>query len=112
MKNRFMFCGVKIDGAINDYADALSRFKPYPWRELGFTVIDATNSANCILNKLLDAPPNLDPDCWKWLPHQQKMLKIDSTERYINNNVTTKSRKKVFQRNRNILTKSDFDNDP
>ena len=43
---------------------------------------------------------------------QRKILKIDTTERYINNNVTTKPRKKVFKRNRNILTKTDFDNDP
>ena len=59
-----------------------------------------------------DFAPNLDSDRWKWLPHQRKILKIDTTEKYINNNITTKSRKKVFQHNRNILTKSNCDTDP
>ena len=112
MKNRFMYWGVKIDGEKNDYADALSRFKQYPWKQLGIHVIDATNNANRILTKLLNCGPNLDEKRWKWLPHQRRMLKIDITEQRIASNITAKPRKKVFFKPRNILTKSDFDNDP
>ena len=112
MKQRFMFWGVKIDVEVNDYADALSRFKPYPWQQLGFTVVDATDSVNRILNKLLKCDPNMDENYWKWLPHQREILRINITEQRIATNRTTKPRPKVFVKNRNILTKADFDNDP
>ena len=112
MTQRFMFWGVKIDGKVNDLADALSRFKPYPWEQMGYQIIDATDSANKILNKLLNCESNLDANRWKWLPHQRKMLKIDLAERLIASNKTARPRRKQFLNDRNILTKSSFDDDP
>ena len=112
MMQRFMFWGVKIDGKVNDYADALSRFKPYPWKKLGYTIIDATDSANKILSKLLFCGPNLDEKRWKWLPHQRKMLNIDVVEKRLANNNTGTMRRKQFKTNRNILTKCSFDDEP
>ena len=108
MSHRFMFWGVKIDGKVNDYADALSRFKPYPWKQLGFSVVDATESANKILNMLLNCGPNLDETYWKWLPHQRKILKIDLAEHLIDKKISSKPRKKVFS----TIMKRIFDDEP
>ena len=111
INHRFMFWGVKIDGKVNDYADALSRFKPYDWSAMGITVIDATINANKILTKLLTYYPNLDKKRWKWTVKQRKILKLDITEHRLANNQTHVQRKKLIFRNRNILTKSSFDNE-
>ena len=108
---KFMFWGVKIDGKVNDYADALSRFKPYDWNTLGYTVIDATNSANKILEKLLHYYPNLDEKRWKWTDEQRKILKLDIIEKHISNNMTDKKRVKPVSGYRNILKKSSFDDE-
>ena len=43
IEKRFMCWGVKIDGDVNDYTDASSRFKPYNWKQLGISVVDATD---------------------------------------------------------------------
>ena len=112
MTQRFMFWGVKIDGKVNDYADVLSRFKPYQWKEMGFIVIDATKNANTILNKSLKCGPNLNENRWKWLAHQRKMLKIDQAKRSIANGQSAKRKKRVFLCNLNILTKTSFDDEP
>ena len=111
INHRFMFWGVKIDGKVNEYADALSRFKPYNWSAMGITVIDATDNANKILNKLVNYYPNLDKKRWKWTAQQRKILKLDITEYRLANNLTHVPRKKVFFRHRNILTKSSFDDE-
>ena len=112
MMHNFMFWGVKIDGKKNDYADALSRFKPYPWKDMGINVIDATDSANKILNQLLKCGPNLSENRWKWLPHQRKILKLDVIEHRLKHGLTSKPRKRTFTANRNILTKKSFDDEP
>ena len=111
IEHRFMFWGVKIDGKVNEYADALSRFKPYNWSKMGITVIDATDNANRILEMLKNYYPNLDKKRWKWTAQQRKILKLDTTEYRLANNLTHVPRKKVFFRNRNILTKSSFDDE-
>ena len=111
IEKRFMFWGVKIDGKVNDYADALSRYKPYNWKQLGIKVVDATDSANKILTQLLNYYPNLDEKRWKWLPHQRKILNLDVIEYRVSNNLTHKLRKKPLNKNRNILTKTSFDDE-
>ena len=110
--HNFMFWGVKIDGKKNDYADALSRFKPYPWKQMGIHVIDATDNANKILKQLLKCGPNLSEKRWRWLPHQRKILQLDKIEYRVKNGLTSKPRKRVFCSNRNILTKKSFDDEP
>ena len=90
----------------------MSRFKPYPWEQLGYTIIDATVSANKILSKLLVCGPNLNEKRWKWLPHQRRILNIDVVERRLASNNTAKQRPKQFVKNRNILTKCSFDDEP
>ena len=111
IEKRFMFWGVKIDGDVNDYADALSRFKPYDWTQLGITVVDATDSANKMLEKLLHYYPNLNKDRWKWLPHQREILHLDAIEYRVNNNLTNNPRVQPLVGNRNILKKTSFDNE-
>ena len=41
IKYKFYFWGIHINGDKNDHADALSRFKPYDWNKLGYTLVDA-----------------------------------------------------------------------
>ena len=67
--------GIKIDGKQNYYADALSRFKPYDWKQFGITVVDATMITNKILLKLKKYYPNRDRNEWKWNDFQRQLLK-------------------------------------
>ena len=109
--NSTMYWGIKIDGAVNEYADALSRFKPYDWTALGFVMRDAIDIVNKYLYQLAQAPPNRDKKYWSWSEEQKEMLRIKATERLIQGkkSTVTKSKRKNVNKPYNILTRKNFD---
>ena len=112
INNNTMFWGVKINGDVNEYADALSRFKTnYNWKELGFTMRNAVGTVNKYLRLLAEAPPNRDKKYWAWSDEQKELLRINLATRLINNNNTDKAKRKPKpnQAQYNILTRTDFD---
>jgi hypothetical protein len=113
LKNNIQFWGVKILGKHNDHADALSRFKPYNWQALGYTMINATPIVQKYLDKLANYYPNLDPKIWKWSQEQIDILKIKIAEKHCDPKQPTshlvKPKPKHKISARNILTRVDFD---
>ena len=106
-----MYWGVKINGDVNEYADALSRFKNYDWNALGLIMINAIDVVNKYLLLLAQAPPNRDKKYWSWTEEQKEFLRINATTRLINNKKSnrTRAKNKTDSAPYNILTRKNFD---
>ena len=115
VKYKFYFWGIHINGDKNDHADALSRFKPYDWKGLGYTMVDAKTHVEKHFEGLRRFYPNREEKYWQWTEQQKEILKIKTekaeAERlvYGRNKLPRKKRKELPVYN--ILTRSRFDND-
>ena len=108
--NNAMYWGIKINGDVNEYADALSRFKSeYDWNALGFTMRDPTDTVNKYLNLLAQYPPNRNREHWAWSEEQKEMLRINATKRLINKKQTHRTKSTAKNTQYNILTRTMFD---
>ena len=47
IENNTVYWGIKINGDVNEYADALSRFKNYDWEQLDVWQIPVPSTSNC-----------------------------------------------------------------
>ena len=109
IESKTMYWGVKINGDVNEYADALSRFKPYDWKALGFQMRDPTAIVNKYLAKLAGYYPNRSKKDWEWTEQQKEDLRITLTERLIQQRKTHLTKAKKPPSIHNILTKKNFD---
>ena len=109
IENSTMYWGIEINGDVNEYADALSRFKNYDWEQLGFEMRDPTQIVNKYLLKLAKCPKNRDRKYWAWTEEQKEFLRINATQKLINKNQTRKTRAKPTNTTYNILTRTSFD---
>ena len=108
--NNAMYWGIKINGDVNEYADALSHFKSdYNWSELGFTMRDAKETVNKYLRLLAQYPPNRNKKYWAWSEEQKELLRINITKKLINSKQTTRTKSKRSRTQYNILTRTSFD---